>query len=973
MVLVIRNITKSGWYGERIHDDTGEFSRTEEQNLDTTGSKPDRTRDLIVDIVNRGGDNVVIPQSVYDRTRQELGWDYAQSYSNIRVVPDAEAATISSQGHDINENIEARKAAIQEQRRQGFEPSSLAGRENIERSMLAEKAGTDWNQSFAGIVERSPGVREKLEQSGILSYEVAGKKFSKREVAEGYAAQLNREEARKAAAQPSFEKDILGEDSERVRTERWRQEVGNPLAPKGQSDFESMILSTGYKDDPKYGRMYADTRPQRTLFETIRDDSAGVSGLLQGGVDFTLDTFLGGDEIVKPRLKGAASLVTGVPALIGSIPQNAAEASKEAGTKAGVNPFRLVTGLTQKQLADPILQTTGAAEGGAITSSLLDGVVPKSWRAGREMGGNPAEAQGALLGMLAAPFAGRGLKGVRGVAEKTSRGLKDVMGDFGSSRKTVKTTKQTFDLTPPADYPFDSFGGESGVTVKRGVRGMELVGVGATTVIGVSSARATPTENQLKAYDVAVDYSTGKPEVIKITKPQSPSKIELNLDKKGAVNFSKGLAKELETQGFKEVRVDAKGRVVKRSKGFSVQATDEILSEPQYFNQWKEEAKVKHRKNINIGDEVPGIQTFEGPPKRGKKVKDSLDNLIQSQTAGLIEGSKSTFTEVPYLGLGYNRPNPKRVKSISNIIGSRESKAKSELESTWRRPPEVSEVKYLEDTMIGEARAKKRKKVRTAAVPGLLVMTQPKLTLFPPIRKRKVLLGEGSASGNPYDILIADEKTFIKQIESVSGIKGGGGYHNPAGDLIKGRYVSDYMADLARARVRSRKRIGDFGRGLIKTSVIPRIRARARTDILPNLDTSLKMNIDVGNLIDLTTWTGTEVGTRQRQKQQTETVLEQRRIERVLDLGRERPRTQREPPRRTIKRPPQTSGEKKSTTKRTPLEREFERFEKTNPVMDPWATGGRGLDALMGPAPRKGKSSKKRGKKKQFWEELWKE
>ncbi|VVB96439.1 Uncharacterised protein [uncultured archaeon] len=88
-----------------------------------------------------------------------------------------------------------------------------------------------WNELLSAS-ERDPGVRRELETAGILRYEVEGKTFSKREMAEGYAAQLNKERRRSA-------------QQEQPRTLADAARLAREARQKG-------VLDSSFKDDRKF-------------------------------------------------------------------------------------------------------------------------------------------------------------------------------------------------------------------------------------------------------------------------------------------------------------------------------------------------------------------------------------------------------------------------------------------------------------------------------------------------------------------------------------------------------------------------------------------------------------------------------------------------------------------------------------------------------------------------------------------------
>lgn len=171
---------------------------------------------------------------------------------------------------------------------------------------------------------------------------------------------------------------------------------------------------------------------------------------------------------------------------------------------------------------------------------------------------------------------------------------------------------------------------------------------GGVFALSSQPAGAIPTENQLKTYELIKDKDT--PDIIKIEQPHSPVKVITNLKGPDAIKTNKKFADDLTAAGMEDIGLDRRGNVVKKhvdkSGNFNPQATDEILIEMEYFNKGKAERALKHRKNINLGDEEPGIYTQVEPPKRGY-----------------------TFTRAPYMGRS-DIIDPYRSKHIIDLSRS---------------------------------------------------------------------------------------------------------------------------------------------------------------------------------------------------------------------------------------------------------------------------------------------------------------
>ncbi|VVB94077.1 Uncharacterised protein [uncultured archaeon] len=257
---------------------------------------------------------------------------------------------------------------------------------------------------------------------------------------------------------------------------------------------------------------------------------------------------------------------------------------------------------------------------------------------------------------------------------------------------------------PPIKEPFNivTGGGATSQQLVSASKAKISIGVAAAaTALSTPPARATPTENQAKAYETAKEYSEGKNEVTSITPPSSPSRVHLNVAQEGAIEFNRGLAAEL-GKTIDNVKVDRKGRVVRKPQGFDVQATDEVLVESDYFNKVKEESRpeVRHRKDISIGDEEPGILTYrpEEIPKGGGK-----NTLLPSR--------EELFGKAPNIEEFQIKPSKKRLMPRANLRKAYLDKVVSDAEwrdyETWKEAGrmDVIDRKYptLEPKPVTEA------------------------------------------------------------------------------------------------------------------------------------------------------------------------------------------------------------------------------------------------------------------------------
>lgn len=536
MVVVVRNISNTGFYGEQFHADTGEFSRTVEGSYDA--SSRSRRSDAIRDALSKDT-TTIVPQSVYERDREEFD-RYILTNPNIKVVPDAEAQSYAIRGRQVNENVEARKAAIQEQRRQGFEPSSLTGRENIERSMLAEKARSDYTPSFGSIVDRNEGVRGKLEQAGVFKYEVAGKTFSKREMAEGYAAQLSRESAKKAQQEGAY-----------------------------QGTYKDYISGTDRPHGVARQKAIADDYYTKPFYDFTAEFSEGGR--------MAVNTFFGIDENAHPVTRviaGGGRFVANIPEWIGSLAIGT-EAIVREPTKA---PERAVTGL------------------GIMGESITTGFQEDPWGSAGELGAM-------ILGPKAVGKGAKAVKStVRGAKEGfKSPGEAELVNIAGGRAKP--TVESTFDISTGGGASYTGIMSGARVTpiitepifnIKTGgavtdsifqSRSRAFATTGMTVIAAASLSQEAAAKgeslNQLRqaAYETAVDVTRGKSDIYGVKPPASPMRIETGLKRGKAVELAQQVTKEMQAAGL-EVE----------TRGTRIYATGkkDVIADMSYFNSAKE-------------------------------------------------------------------------------------------------------------------------------------------------------------------------------------------------------------------------------------------------------------------------------------------------------------------------------------------------------------------------------------------------
>lgn len=875
MVAVVRSVNRSG-FQVGIYHDSGEFSLAREGTYDD--STRSRQTDAVRDMFQYG--KTIVPESIYQANKAQID-EIMKTNPNIIIAPDNEVSAYVQRGEAINQNIEAEKARIQEQRRQGFKDASATGLQIRERAMLAEKAGTDWNPSFEAVVASNESIRKNLEESGTLSYGVGGKQFSKKEMAEGYAAQLAR--AKAPTEEPTSTLFNIQDDFKAARTAKWRKTVGDPFAPKGQDDFGNAIKATEPKQAP-----------------TFKDDPTGIFTKAAAGTKK-------GMEFIEEKVKFPRTGQPQADVLIGG-----AEMAAQGVASLPLVPGAAVS-VGKKITEEPTRTPEYLVGGGGIA---VEGAAEKPWETGVALG----------LSLVVPKVMKVGGKAVKGAAKGARGGLERIVGKTSGEAGGGRLVGGK---GAPDNYPFD-MGGESGITVKRGVKGMEIVEGGVSAIIGASTARAAAPESVLEsAFESSKKTAGSTPDIIGVREPHSPVKVTTSTGIDRAMEVSSAISRDMKAKGY-DTLVDEEGGVSLRTK-----TGKEKIVDTEFFNREKVKQKNKFDKLISLGEEEPGILTFSEHPKQGKSMAgvSEYNRLVgESSKKTIGKGKKSiTMEGTPKESIMDLDFKPASVEVHNRLVGEPQKRI------VMRNKRATLVYKGNQDFGLDFPQLTKEGHNKAAGEKQKTFLTSDKYVNL----EDMLLVSPGQRVRLPGARARRSARTKLSHTEVLRQRRGAEPELFDSHSLISDRVQESEKQLLGRIEKPSQK--------------------RTHKEVI-----SEKNIFGVHEIITQKPMTGDLLGETVGESLGEMLIQEQKQRQGTRQRTRDRPRTpERNRPRRIKLFPGQdTQRPKPAKAPRKSQEPRFFHTERATPIRDPFGSGGSGFDALLGTSgtskPRKSRKGEKR-------------